>query len=95
MAKKFSLSDVSPERRKEIARLGGLVHAKNKAHMAACGRKGGAAVYEKYGSEHYRRLGSKGGKALYDKRGAAHFSQIGAKGMANRGKPIDLDDYEE
>ena len=61
--KKLGLASVSPERRREIARMGGLAaHAKGKAHRftseqaAEAGRKGGAAVVAKYGREHLSRI---------------------------------------
>lgn len=61
--------------RAEISQLGGrTAHAKGSAHeftseeAKIAGEKGGRAVYEKYGKEHYQRLGALGGKASAQKR---------------------------
>src|SRR5712691_4038354 len=44
------------------------------------GRKGGSAVREKYGEDHYRRIGTKGGTALKNKRGNEYYRTIARKG---------------
>lgn len=54
---------MDPETRREVARKGGLAISKDRARMAALGRKGGAAMVAKYGSEHFKKLGAKGGAA--------------------------------
>ncbi len=43
------------------------------------GRKGGEAVRDKYGSEHYAQIGKKGGQQV-KKRGKAYYSEIGKIG---------------
>jgi len=64
----MSTSNLSPERRCQIASIGGkAAHAKGTAHeftpeeARAAGRKGGAALFKKYGIEHMARLGRIGG----------------------------------
>lgn len=39
--KKRGFASISPERRKEIARKGGLAVSQNKQHMSEIGRQGG------------------------------------------------------
>jgi general stress protein YciG len=53
------------------------------------GRKGGAALKEKYGPDYFIDLGRVGGAALRAQRGLGYFSAIGKKGgavMAARGR---------
>lgn len=54
---------MSPENRTIVARKGGLSTSKDKAHMAAIGRKGALSCYAKHGREHFSRIGKKGGAA--------------------------------
>lgn len=44
------------------------------------GRKGGKAVVERYGREHYERMGKKGGTTTRDRHGEEHYAEIGSKG---------------
>jgi general stress protein YciG len=41
--KNRGFASMTPEKRKEIARLGGLMVSKDRAHMAKIGKKGGKA----------------------------------------------------
>jgi uncharacterized protein len=68
MAKKRGFAALSPEKQREIARLGGLAaHAQGRAHEFSpeeareAGRKGGEAVSKD--SQHMREIGRLGGKA--------------------------------
>jgi general stress protein YciG len=61
---------MAPEKRRDIASKGGkAAHARGKAHTftsdeaSEAGRKGGAAVLEKYGPRYYSELARKGGAA--------------------------------
>lgn len=63
-------ASMTPERRREIASLGGKsAQAQGKAHRwdseeaQAAGRKGGRAMVESRGSEYMREIGTKGGRA--------------------------------
>lgn len=68
MKRGFSL--MSPARRKEVARKGGLTaKAKGSAHKwssadaAVAGARGGASTVAKYGCHHMSEIGKKGGSS--------------------------------
>ena len=71
--KKNGFQNMTPERRREIARMGGkAVHAIGLGH--------------KYTSESGTSAGIKGGKSLAAKRGSEYMAQIGRNGGKARGK---------
>jgi len=49
------------------------------------GKKGGAAVKETYGPEHYSEIGKKSGTVTSARHGREHYVRIGTKG-GNAGK---------
>jgi hypothetical protein len=55
------LQTADEEVRKKVAQLGGLTRALDRAGLSLAGSKGGNAVKELYGIEHYIKIGSKGG----------------------------------
>lgn len=50
------------------------------------GKKGGARVKEKYGTEYFQMIGRKGGQRTKDKYGTGFYSDIGMKG-GKKSKP--------
>lgn len=50
-----------PDKRREVARLGGLKSSENRERMAEIGKKGGSTVREKYGRDYFSNIGRKGG----------------------------------
>ena len=80
---------MSPEKQREIARLGGAAaHARGVAHRftadeaRAAGRKGGQAVSQD--RDHMSDIGRKGGEAVSANRD--HMSEIGREGGHSRGQ---------
>lgn len=59
--KKQGMAALSPERRKEIARKGGIAASRNFQHMSEIGRKGGQAVSQD--RSHMSAIGKRGGAA--------------------------------
>ena len=49
------------EKRREVARSGGLTTSRNRSHMSAIGKKGGATTSQN--REHMAQIGRKGGLA--------------------------------
>ena len=62
--KRVGLAAMSPEKRKEIARLGGLATSRDRQQMSENGKKGGAAVSQN--REHMSKIGRQGGNASRD-----------------------------
>ncbi len=52
------------------------------------GKKGGTAVKEAYGPEHYSEIGKKGGIVTSERHGSEHYSRIGAM-VSRAGKQRD------
>lgn len=46
------------------------------------GKKGGATVKARHGTEFYQQIGRKGGRATKERHGSEHFKTMGAKGGA-------------
>ena len=83
---------MSPERQREIAKLGGAAaHARGVAHRfdpdeaRAAGRKGGQSVSQD--RDHMSSIGRKGGEAVSQDR--EHMSDIGRAGGHSRGRRVD------
>lgn len=75
---KRGFASMSKEKQRAIASKGGKVaHAQGLAHKwtaaeaRAAGRKGGKAVVEKFGIEHFERIGANGGAKRAEQRRAA------------------------
>jgi uncharacterized protein len=60
---------MTPEKRKEIARLGGLSVSKDKARMAEIGRTGGVKVSQD--KEHMATIGRNGNRSMWKARTGA------------------------
>jgi general stress protein YciG len=89
--RKRGFAAMSPEKQREIARLGGAAaHARGVAHRftseeaRAAGRKGGQAVSQDRG--HMSDIGRKGGEAVSADR--EHMSEIGREGGHTRGQRV-------
>jgi hypothetical protein len=51
---------------------------------SAAGKRGGRAVQEKLGSDHFQAMGFAGGAATKEKLGAEHYRKIGRAGAKKR-----------
>jgi len=75
--KKRGFAAMSPERQREIARMGGrTVVARHPNHLSEIGKRGGRRVSRD--REHMRRIGKMGGLIISEDR--EHMSKIGKLG---------------
>lgn len=60
---KRGFASMDPNKRREIARKGGLSVSRNKEHMASIGRKGGETISRD--RQHMSEIGERGGRASH------------------------------
>ncbi len=62
--------------------------AQSREYASECGKRGGAAVKEKYGSMYYSVIAARGAARTYARYGSEHYVKIGRIGGLRRAENI-------